>query len=98
MDIDRLPPAGVEKRLDHIAGIPVSPELVKRKDAIHLEPPRMAGAAGGRNEFSIHKDAEYSFSFRICLLVPVVGPHFFCKGEFSGGELAGGGGGHWGAP
>lgn len=94
MDIDRLLPAGIKKCLDHMAGIPVSPELVKRKDAVHLEPPGMAGAAGGGNEFSIHKDAEYAFVLRISLLAPVVGPDFFCEREFCGGELAGGGGGH----
>lgn len=54
----------------------------------------MAGAAGGRNEFSIHKDAEYAFVLGICLLVPVMGPDFLGQGELGGGELAGGGRGH----
>lgn len=99
MDVDRLLPAGVEKRLDHVTGIPVSPELVKREHAVHLKPPGMAGAAGGRNERVIHEDAEDAFVLRICFLVPIVGPYFLCKRELGRGEFAGDGGGwHGGAP
>lgn len=54
----------------------------------------MAGAAGGRGEVSVDEYAEDAFSFRICFLVAVVGPDFFCEGEFGGCELAGDGGGH----
>lgn len=96
MDIDIFLPAGVQECLDHIAGIPVSPKLVQREHAVHLEPPWMAGAAGGRNERVIHEHAEYAFVLRICLLVPVVGPDFFGQREFLLGKLAGDGAGHGG--
>ena len=96
MDVDIFLPAGVDQCLHHVAGVPVTPELVEREDAVHFKACRVAGAAGGRSEVSIDEYAEYAFGFRIGFLAPVLGPDFLGQGEFLLGELAGGGFGHWG--
>jgi len=53
----------------------------------------MAGAPGGRGEFSVDECAKDALVFRVGLLVPVVGPGLLGEWEFGGGEFAGGGGG-----
>jgi len=98
MDVDIFLPAGVDQCLHHVAGVPMTPVFVQREDAVHLKACRVPGAAGGRCEVSVDEHAEYAFGFRICLLAPVLGPDFLGQGEFLLGELAGGGGGHGGAP
>lgn len=54
----------------------------------------MAGAPGGRGEFSVDECAKDALVFRVGLLVPVMGPDLLGKRELGGGEFADGGGCH----
>jgi len=95
MDVDRLLSARGKQGIDDLAGKPLAPVLVERKDAVHLQAIFVAGAAGGRGKFSIDKGPEDAFGLWVGLLVPVVGPDLLGEGELGGGKFAdGGGGGH----
>ena len=74
-----------------MAGVPLAPVLVEGEDAVHLEPPGVARATGGRGKVAVVEYAKDSFGLWIGLLATVLFPGFLCEGKLAGCELPGDG-------
>jgi hypothetical protein len=65
---------------------PSPAELFKGEDAVDFVAVRVQSAPGYRGQGPIDKGAEYAVFVGVGLLLVVVVPDLFLKGEFGGGE------------
>ena len=89
MHVQLFMPAGIDQCLHHEPGKATPAVFFKREDAVDFVPVGMQSAPRYRGKRAVDKGAEDAVFRGVGLLLVVVVPDLFLKGDFGGGEFAG---------